>query len=77
MVEVASHVAPGDTSAAAPSETSEQSVTFRGGATIGFRSETVRQDSNSNGLCICASGLLSALRWFLTAKRAIASVGSP
>ena len=43
--------------AAAPSETSEQSVRFNGPATIGFFSLSSRQNSNGISLRICAYGL--------------------
>ena len=42
------------TSAAAPSETREQSVRFSGGATKGFFSLSRRQNSKPRSLRICA-----------------------
>ena len=42
------------TSAAAPSDTSEQSVRFRGPATYGFFSLSERQNSKPKSLRICA-----------------------
>ena len=65
------------TTAAAPSETREQSVRFKGPATIGFFSETSRQNSKPRSLRSWARGLATPFLWFLAAIMARASVWSP
>ena len=62
------------TRAAAPSETSEQSVRFSGPATSGFLSETWRQNSKPRSFRIWASGLAQPFLWFLAAMVASASL---
>ena len=61
------------TTAAAPSETSEQSVRFSGPATSGFLSDTWRQNSKPRSFRIWASGLAQPFLWFLAAIVASAS----
>jgi hypothetical protein len=47
------------TSAAAPSDTGEQSVRLSEPATVGLRSLAARQNSKPRSLRICAYGLLT------------------
>jgi hypothetical protein len=65
------------TRAAAPSETREQSVRFKGGATKGFFSLSRRQNSKPRSFRICAQGLSTPFLWFLAAMAASASDWSP
>ena len=66
-----------DVIAAAPSDTSEQSVLRSGAAMRGFCAETVLQVSKSSARCRWASGLRAPLAWFFTAMRARAADWSP
>jgi hypothetical protein len=65
------------TSAAAPSETGEQSVRLSGPATRGFFSLSSRQKAYPKSLRSCAYGLPTPFLWFLAAMRASASDWSP
>ncbi|MNY36159.1 hypothetical protein D3C86_1706300 [compost metagenome] len=62
------------TSAAAPSDTSEQSVRRSGPATSGFFSDTLLQKSKPTSLRKCANGLLTPFAWFFAAIMAISSL---
>lgn len=65
------------TSAAAPSETSEQSVLRSGAAIIGFLSLTVLQNSKPRSRRMWAHGLATPLAWFFAAMRASVAEWSP
>ena len=65
------------TTAAAPSETSEQSVRLSGPATNGFFSDSARQNSKPRSLRICAKGFATPFLWFFAAISASASDWSP
>ena len=66
------------TTAAAPSDTREQSVRRSGPlASSGFLSETVLQNANPRSRLICASGLSAPLAWFFAAIIASSVLRSP
>ena len=65
------------TSAAAPSDTSEQSERLSGPATNGFLSDGWRQNSYPRSRFMCAYGLRTPFSWFLAEIAASASLWSP